>query len=67
MLVLSRTIGQEIEVDDAARIRIMDVRGGKVRIGIMAPAEMKVDRPEVRPQKDEEATAVSRRRPAPEL
>lgn len=55
MLVLSRTIGQEIVVDGAVRIRIVDVRGGKVRIGIAAPDDVDVDRREVRQRKVEEA------------
>lgn len=60
MLVLSRTIGQEIVVDDAVRIRIVDVRGGKVRIGIMAPDDVDVDRLEVRQRKLEESPLLRR-------
>ena len=55
MLVLSRTIGQEVVVDGAVRIRIVDVRGGKVRIGIAAPDDVDVDRLEVRQRKLEES------------
>ncbi|MBC7819203.1 MAG: carbon storage regulator [Planctomycetaceae bacterium] len=54
MLVLSRTIGQEIVVDDAVRIRIVDIQGGKVRIGIAAPDDVDVDRLEIRQRKLEE-------------
>lgn len=57
MLVLTRTIGQEIVVDSAVRIRIVDVRGGKVRIGITAPESVEVDRLEVRQRKQEELAA----------
>lgn len=54
MLVLTRTIGQEIVVDGAVCIRVVDVRSGKVRIGITVPESVAVDRMEVRQRKREE-------------
>jgi carbon storage regulator len=47
MLVLSRKIGEEIVIGDNIRITIVEIRGGKVRIGIAAPAYVTVDRQEI--------------------
>ena len=47
MLVLARKIGETIIVGDNIRITVVDIRGGKVRIGINAPREVKVDRQEI--------------------
>jgi len=47
MLVLARKIGQEIVIDGNIRIMVTAVRGGKVRLGIVAPPSVPVDRNEV--------------------
>ena len=47
MLVLARKIGEEIVIDGNIRIMVTAVRGGKVRLGIVAPASVPVDRKEV--------------------
>jgi carbon storage regulator len=51
MLVLSRKVGQEIvigEGPDRVVITVTEVRGGeRVRLGIVAPAHVRVDRHEV--------------------
>ena len=47
MLVLSRKIDEVIEIDGGIKITIVDIRGDKVRVGIVAPKEVKVDRSEV--------------------
>jgi carbon storage regulator len=47
MLVLSRKIGETIVVGDDIRITVVEIRGGKVRIGIDAPAHVIVDRQEI--------------------
>jgi carbon storage regulator len=48
MLVLTRQIGQEIIIGDSIRVTITSIKGDKVRIGITAPPEVRVDREEVR-------------------
>jgi carbon storage regulator len=48
MLVLTRQIGQEIVIGDSIRVTITSIKGDKVRIGITAPPEVRVDREEVR-------------------
>lgn len=48
MLVLSRFIDQRILIGDNIEITVVDIRGDKVRIGITAPAGVRIDREEVR-------------------
>jgi len=47
MLVLSRQRNESIMVGDDVEIIIVDVRGGKVKIGITAPESVPVHRKEV--------------------
>ena len=47
MLVLTRKAGKKIFIDNCISVEIVAVDGGKVRIGITAPPEVRVDREEV--------------------
>jgi carbon storage regulator len=47
MLVLSRQRDESIMIGDDVQITIVDIRGDKVRLGIVAPAEIPVHRKEV--------------------
>jgi carbon storage regulator len=47
MLVLSRQRDESIMVGDNVQITIVDIRGDKVRLGIVAPTEIPVHRKEV--------------------
>jgi carbon storage regulator len=47
MLVLTRKNGQEIVIDGRIRITVVAVKGDRVRIGVSAPPEVRVDRDEV--------------------
>ena len=47
MLVLSRKTGEKIVIGDNIAITVVEVKGGKVRIGIEAPADVPVHREEV--------------------
>ena len=47
MLVLTRRVGEEIVVDKQIRVIVLDVRGDRIRLGIAAPASVRVDRQEV--------------------
>ncbi len=47
MLVLARKPNQSIMIGDDIEIRIVDVRGDQVKIGITAPKNIKVHRKEV--------------------
>lgn len=50
MLVLTRRLGEVLWIDDA-RLIVLDVRDGKVRLGIEAPKHMEIVREEIRPFK----------------
>ena len=47
MLVLARKVGEVIVVSDNIRITVVEIRGDKVRLGIVAPEKVIVDRQEV--------------------
>ena len=44
MLVLSRKIMESIMIGDNIRVTVVRIRGGKISIGIDAPAEYKITR-----------------------
>ena len=47
MLVLSRRVGEEIIINDNIRVTVVAVKGDRVRLGIVAPRDVTVDRSEV--------------------
>jgi len=47
MLVLSRKKSEEIVIDDRISIMVVEIRGDKVRLGIDAPADIKIHRKEI--------------------
>jgi len=47
MLVLSRTINEQILIGENITITVVRVSGDKVRIGIDAPTGVKIMRPEI--------------------
>jgi carbon storage regulator len=47
MLVLSRKVGEKIIIDGGIQVEIVSIEGNKVRIGITAPPEVRIDREEV--------------------
>jgi len=47
MLVLSRKIGESLLIDSKTEVRVLEVRGGRVRLGITAPAELTIRRSEL--------------------
>lgn len=51
MLILSRQKDQSIVINDDITVVISDIRGDKVKLGIIAPKEVSVDRFEVRQAK----------------
>ena len=59
MLVLSRKIGERIVIEPGIEISVVDVRGGRVRIGIDAPASVGIRRMEVEPRTGESARGIS--------
>ena len=47
MLVLSRKKNESIVINDDITIAVIEIRGGKVRLGVVAPKEVPVHRREV--------------------
>jgi carbon storage regulator len=47
MLVLTRRIGEEIVIADNIRVKVVAVRGPKIRVGITAPLSVPVVRLEL--------------------
>jgi carbon storage regulator len=53
MLVLTRKIGERIRIGDTVTVRVLEVRGTQVRLGVEAPADVRIFREEIyRPQGD---------------
>lgn len=45
MLVLTRKLNEQIIIgNQAITIKVVDVRGGRVRLGIEAPADVRIER-----------------------
>lgn len=47
MLVLTRRVGEQIIIDENIRLEVLEVRGGKVRLGLEAPPSVRIDRMEI--------------------
>jgi len=47
MLVLTRKTGEGINIGDDITIKIIEIKGGSIRIGINAPKDRKIHRQEV--------------------
>ena len=47
MLVLSRTKEESVIIGDDVEVKIIDIRGDKVRLGFTAPKSLSVHRKEV--------------------
>jgi carbon storage regulator len=47
MLVLSRKVGESIQIDGDIRVTVTQVRGGRVRLSISAPSSVRIAREEI--------------------
>jgi carbon storage regulator len=56
MLVLTRKIGESIVIGDDIKIKIIEVKGKQVRLGVDAPRSVQVNREEIHEQKNAEKT-----------
>lgn len=52
MLVLARKTNETITIGDNIQLTVLEICGDKVRLGITAPNSVKVDRKEIRTQKE---------------
>ena len=58
MLVLSRQRDQSVIIGRRVEVKVVDIRGDKVRLGFIAPQEIEVDRKEVFEQKQARMNAA---------
>ncbi|MCW5893725.1 MAG: carbon storage regulator CsrA [bacterium] len=63
MLILTRKSGEVIRIGDEIAIRVLEVRGNQVRIGVDAPAKVRIYREEIYRaiQRENEDAAVTER------
>jgi carbon storage regulator len=47
MLVLTRKIGETIRIGSEVTVQVLAIRGGQVRIGLTAPADVRIVREEI--------------------
>lgn len=47
MLILSRKVGEAIVIDNEITVRVLEVKGGQIRLGVEAPGRVRVHREEV--------------------
>lgn len=57
MLILTRRVGESINIGDEITVTVLGVKGNQIRIGVAAPKSMRVDREEVRQRIDAEKSA----------
>lgn len=50
MLVLSRKTGEETVIGNDVRVRVLEIIGARVRLGIIAPSDVAVHRHEIHVQ-----------------
>jgi len=51
MLILTRRVGETINIGDDVTVTVLGVKGNQVRIGVVAPRDTAVDRQEIAERK----------------
>jgi carbon storage regulator len=54
MLILSRKTNEQIVIEGGITITVVQIRGDKVRLGIVAPKDVSVNRSEVQAKVDKQ-------------
>ena len=62
MLILTRRIGETLNIGDDVQVTVLGIKGNQVRIGVNAPKEIPVHREEIyeRIKKEKEADIAPR-------
>lgn len=63
MLILTRRVGETINIGDDVTVTVLGVKGNQVRIGVVAPKDTAVDRQEIAERKRLEKARGERRAP----
>ena len=63
MLVLSRKVDQTIVIQDNITIKILEINGDRVKLGINAPRDVVILRQELREEVHQENLRAARREP----
>ena len=48
MLVLSRRTGERVWIGGSVRVEVLEVKGGRVKLGFSAPPDVDIQREEIR-------------------
>jgi carbon storage regulator len=68
MLILTRKSGEGIRIGDHITLKIIEIRGNQVRIGVEAPKDLSVHRDEIYAQIQEQNKSAAQSSPAnPEI
>ena len=69
MLILTRRIGESLQIGDNVKLTVLSVRGNQIQLGIEAPPEVAVHREEIyerlkreREQGDDKSLSFAKRR-----
>lgn len=60
MLILTRRIGESLQIGDDITLTVLAVKGNQVRIGVVAPKDVAVHREEVSDREDRQAVEGDR-------
>lgn len=64
MLILTRRIGETLNIGDDVQVTVLGIKGNQVRIGVNAPKEIPVHREEIYERiKKERETGIVREQP----
>lgn len=47
MLILTRKVGEAVAIDDNIKVRVLEIKGGQIKLGVEAPEHVAVHREEV--------------------
>ncbi len=64
MLILGRQVDESIMIGDSIEIVVLEVKGGRVRLGVSAPGDIPVHRKEVYDAIEEENRKAARSHPS---
>lgn len=64
MLILSRKIGESLIIDGKIEVKIVDISGDKIKIGVEAPKDVSVFRNELCKTVEENKQAVAAVKPS---